>query len=105
MGDEKGNMKILPENQFIVLVLGGFLGGLVKYVFNHLKARLNYRFDTISELQKERFEAYKKLWSFSKVIPKWPRRKHVSLTEFQNTSVLLRDWYYDTGGIPVVGKS
>lgn len=92
-------MKELIDNQFVVLLVGGLLGGMLKYLFDLLKAKMDYRFDTFSELQKDRFEAYKKLWAISKIIPRWPRREHVTSAELENTSVLLRDWYYDTGGI------
>jgi len=75
------------------------LGGILKHIFDSLKARRDYRFDSFAELNKIRWEAYRELWSISKLIPRWPRKEKVTLAELESTSVQLRDWYYDGGGI------
>src|ERR1043166_6950282 len=46
----------------------------------------------------ERWTAYKKLWTLTKRIPKWPRETQFTYVGLKDFSEKCRDWYFDEGG-------
>jgi hypothetical protein len=49
-------------------------------------------------LQVERIAAYRRLWSHTRTLPKWPRADKVSYDDLDKLGTSLRDWYFDDGG-------
>jgi hypothetical protein len=82
------------EEKLIVGLIGvvtGFLGAL-------LKSWLDSRLKLDEETRKERWEVYKKLWTLTKCVPKWPREKDLTYGTLLEFSTHCRDWYFIDGG-------
>ena len=59
-----------------------------------------------SQVQSSRIEAYKKLWSLTETLPKWPKAKNVSYDSLRALSEKLRNWYFnDSGGLFLTQKA
>ena len=82
----------------VTLVVGGFLGGLVK-------SALDYRSHVFSDLWDKRFNAYKELWRIMGQIPRWPRLDDVSYSKLFEMSKRMRDWYFNNGGLLMSEKT
>jgi TIR domain len=57
------------------------------------------------ELRRERITAYRKLWSLTKLLPKWPRSEKVNYERLRKLSASLRDWYFTDGGGMFLSRS
>ena|SRR6266566_369205 len=82
------------EEKLIVGLIGvvtGFLGAL-------LKSWLDSRLKLDEETRKERWEVYKKLWTLTKCVPKWPREENLTYGTLLEFSSTCRDWYFTEGG-------
>ena len=82
------------EEKLIVGLIGvvtGFLGAL-------LKSWLDSRLKLDEETRKERWEVYKKLWTLTKCVPKWPRDESLTYGTLLEFSTKCRDWYFIEGG-------
>lgn len=82
------------EEKFIFGLIGvvtGFLGAL-------LKSWLDSRLKLDEETRKERWEVYKKLWTLTKCVPKWPREENLTYGTLLKFSAKCRDWYFSEGG-------
>ena len=82
------------EEKLIVGLIGvvtGFLGAL-------LKSWLDSRLKLDEETRKERWEVYKKLWTLTKCVPKWPREESLTYGTLLKFSTDCRDWYFTEGG-------
>lgn len=80
------------SESLITLVIGGFLGGLVKSV-------LDYRSQVFGQLWEKRLIAYEGMWRIMKKFPKWPRAKGVTYRDVQEMSEAMKEWYFTSGGI------
>ncbi|MEO8413093.1 MAG: hypothetical protein ABI472_05510 [Ginsengibacter sp.] len=76
----------------ITLVIGGFLGGLVKSL-------LDYRNQVFSQLWDKRLKAYTELWKIMGQFPLWPALDDVTYIKLFEMSKSMRDWYFGSGGI------
>jgi hypothetical protein len=82
------------EEKIIVGLIGvvtGFLGAL-------LKSWLDSRLKLDEATRKERWEVYKKLWTLTKCVPKWPREESLTYGTLLKFSTDCRDWYFTEGG-------
>jgi hypothetical protein len=82
------------EEKLIVGLIGvvtGFFGAL-------LKSWLDSRLKLDEETRKERWEVYKKLWTLTKCVPKWPREESLTYLTLLDFSKKCRDWYFIEGG-------
>lgn len=82
----------------LIGVVAGFLGALLK---SWLDSRLKLDEDT----RKERWEVYKKLWSLTKCVPKWPRDESLTYADLLDFSGKCRDWYFTEGGYHLSGPA
>lgn len=60
-------------------------------------------FDT--DLRQRRIPEYTKLWSLTKLLPKWPRANDVTSQDLHKLSKALRDWYFSGGGMLLSAES
>lgn len=90
---ERNRPKSMEEKLIVGLigVVTGFLGAL-------LKSWLDSRLKLDEETRKERWDVYKKLWTMSKCVPKWPREENLTYGTLLKFSVDCRDWYFNEGG-------
>ncbi|MFL5739977.1 MAG: hypothetical protein ACJ75B_07160 [Flavisolibacter sp.] len=79
------------SKELVTLIIGVFLGGLVK-------SALDYRSKVFSLLWDKRMEAYQDLVKLLSRFPKWPRAEPV-YSDLLHMSIDLKNWYFDTGGI------
>ena len=77
--------------EFVSLLVGVFLGGLVK-------SALDYRSKVFSLLWDKRLDAYQELVKLLSRFPKWPRAEPV-YADLLHMSTDLKNWYFNTGGI------
>ena len=75
----------------LIGVATGFLGSV-------LNSWLQSRLKLDEATRTERWTAYKKLWTLTKRIPKWPRETQFTYVGLKDFSEKCRDWYFDEGG-------
>jgi Zn-dependent oligopeptidase len=83
----------------ITLIVGGLLGGLIKYIFDELKSRSDFHHQAYDTLFKERWNYYQKLWAVSGGLPEWPRNEDLTANDLRDISQRMKDWYFDKGGM------
>lgn len=82
----------------VSLLIGGVLGGLITTYYNLRK-------QIVLDIWQERFIQYKKLWSLSGVISKWPKNDKITYGSLYKLSLELKNWYFNDGGLLFSKKS
>jgi len=85
--------------QITILLIGGLIGGFIKYIFDVSKDKPDFQNQTYTTLMKDRWEQYQRLWTISGELPKWPRREGLTLEHIDDISSRLRQWYFGKGGM------
>src|SRR5450432_2415005 len=84
--------------QIIALLLGGFLGVVLKYWFD-------YRGMVYKELWTKRYDSYKKMFLLTGIMPQYPEHSKVNYDELFKRSEEMRDWFFADGGLLLSTKT
>lgn len=85
-------------NQIVALLLGGFIGVVLKYWFD-------YRGMVYKELWTRRYDAYKKMFLLTGIMPQYPEHSKVTYEELLKRSEEMRDWFFADGGLLLSTKT
>ena len=91
-------MKDELYKQILVLIFGGILGALFKYLYD-------YRGMVHRELWARRYDTYKKMFLLAGNFPLYPEKSLVSYQELLKTSEDMRDWFFREGGMLLSTKT
>ncbi len=80
-------------------LIGLVVSALGTYLGIHWKIRKELESKYDDSLRDLRLEAYRDLWRLTKPLAAFARVSNPSRTELDELTVVLRDWYFDKGGL------
>ncbi len=89
----------LDMEQLQIVIVSSLMGAAVAFLGNMLKSMLDARTKINEALIEKRRELYQKVWSETKLLPKWPKAEDVTYKKLEDFVTNLKDLYYDEVGI------
>ena len=79
--------------------VGGLVGAVVAAVGAWLQSWIGAKIKIDEGLRAKREADYLKLWTLTRLVPKYPRASDVTYGKLGKFSRDMRDWYFDGGGL------
>ncbi len=81
------------------VVVAGLAAWLGKVWADRIAQNQKLLGDIDVDLRIRRLEVYPELWNATSILPKWPKASGVTYEDLLAFSQLLRDWYFEKGGM------
>jgi hypothetical protein len=79
--------------------LSAVTGAIVSYIVAKYQTRAAFRGTVDASLIRKRERLYRQLWRMTSVLPRWPSSHACTYTDITHLDGVLKDWYFDGGGL------